>query len=224
MSAPALLQLLAALACALAAGMLWTTRARLARDAEEERARTRDAQILALAREAEALRELAPIKIREYLIEAHAQLRRYRQAIEDGHRAARREIERCNGEITRLQERGEWRADDIDRLVQRRERLLETTRAMQPGLGELQHQCEFPERFTLRIARLYPESIQDLTRAWQDLARILPLEAPGDLPALSERVAQSFKYRLDENTLFSSSLFARPEDLSEVWQRPDNGE
>ena len=77
-----------------------------------------------------------------------------------------------------MQERGEWRADDIDRLVRRREALLGTTRAMQPGLGELQHQCEFPEHFAIRIARLRPEAIQELTRAWEDLARQLPLRAP----------------------------------------------
>lgn len=227
MAALELLQLLAALACAGAAGLLLATWARMRREARAvhgEQLKAKDQQIAALAREAEALRDLAPIKIREYLVAAHAQLRNYGRVVEGAYRQARREIERCNAEITRRQEQGEWRAEDIDRLVRRRETLLELTRTMQPWLGELQHQCGFPEPFTIKVARLHPETIQDLAQAWEALARELPLEPDGDFPALAARVAQSLKYRLDENTLFSSALFTRPTAHADVWQRPDNGE
>jgi DNA repair exonuclease SbcCD ATPase subunit len=223
----ALVQLVAALACAGAAGLLWSTRIRLERRLQaldDERLQARDAQAAALAREAEALRDLTPVKIREYLVDAQAQLKRYCRAVEAAYREARREIERCDAAITRLQERGEWRADEIDQLVRRREALLATTRTMQPGLGELQHQCEFPEPFTLRVARLYPETIQDLAQAHQALTVQLGLEPAGEMPALAERVAQSCKYRLDEHSLFSGALYARPADPAQVWQRPDNGE
>jgi hypothetical protein len=230
MSALELLQLLTALACAGAAGLLWATRSKLARQAEaagNERLQAKDAQIAALTREAEALRELAPIKIREYLIETHAQLRAYCQVIEDGYRSARKEIEHCNAEITRRQEQGEWRADGIDQLVRRREALIEVTRALKPDLGELQHQCEFPEDFTIKIARMYPSTIQALTEGYLALAKELPLDQVERLPALCERVVQSFKYRLDRDALFSSTLFARQPRSgggAEIWQRPDNGE
>jgi len=227
MSALALLQLITALACAGAAGLLWMTRARLLREAgplAAERLQARDARIAALERESAALRELTPIKIREYLIHAHEQLRAYCRIIEDGYRHARKEIEHCNAEITRRQEQGEWRAEGIDQLVQRREALIVLTRTIKPELRELQHQCEFPEDFTIRIARLYPDSIETLTRTYLDLAGQLPLDQAGQLPALSERVVQSFKYRLDESTLFSSTLFARQDRAGEAWQRPDNGE
>jgi hypothetical protein len=227
MSALELLQLLTALASAGAAGLLWVVRSRLLRQAQAldaERLLAKDAQIEALTREAEALRDLTPIKIREYLVETHAQLRDYCKAIEDGYRTARKEIEHCNAEITRRQEQGEWRAEGIDQLVARREGLIELTRAMKPELRELQHQCEFPEDFTIRIARLYPGSIQALTEACLTLSRQLPLDRAEQLPALSERVVQSFKYRLDQNTLFSSTLFARQDRSGEAWQRPDNGE
>ena len=230
MSAIELLQLLTALASAGAAGLLWRTRARLLRQAEgleAERLQAKDAQIAALSREAEALRELTPIKIREYLIETHAQLRAYCQAIEEGYRSARKEIERCNAQITQRQDQGEWRAEDIDQLVQRREALLEMARTIKPELRELQHQCEFPEDFTIKIARMFPEAIEHLTGAYLALAKELPLDRTGELPALSGRVVQSFKYRLDQSTLFSSTLFARQNrgaNGSEIWQRPDNGE
>jgi chromosome segregation ATPase len=230
MSALELLQLLPALASAGAAVLLWRARARMLRQAEgleAERLQAKDAQIAALAREAEALRDLMPIKIREYLVETHAQLREYCRAIEDGYRTARKEIEHCNAEITRRQEQGEWRAEGIDQLVERREALIGMTRAIKPELRELQHQCEFPEDFTIKIARMVPDAIEQLTEAYLALARQLPLDQAERLPALSGRVVQSFKYRLDQNSLFSSTLFARQNqaaDGAEIWQRPDNGE
>jgi hypothetical protein len=222
-----LLQLLAVVATLAAAGLLWNTRARMEarlRALEVDRDAARDGERAALVREAEALRDLAPLKIREYLVETHAQLKRYCRTVEAAYRDARREIERCNAEITRLQERGEWRANEIDALVARREALLAVTRAMQPDLGELQHQCEFPEPFTVRVARVHPESVQELTRGYRALAGQLPMEVPGELEALAARVMEACKYRLDEQTLFANVLFARPTDHEEVWQRPDNGE
>ena len=224
MSALELLQLLAALASAGAAGLLWATRLHRRREADEDLLQAKDAQIESLIREAAALRELTPIKIREYLIEAHAQLRSYCRMVEEGYRAARKEIEHCNAEITRSQEQGQWRGEAVDQLVFRREALIEQTRAMKPQLMELQHQCEFPEGFSLRIARVRPASIQELTQAFLALAKALPLDHADDLPGMSERVILNCKHRLDENTLFSSALFDRPGDPAEVWQRPDNGE
>lgn len=227
MGALVLLQLLAVAATLAAAMLLWNTRARLEarlRDLDAEGARARDGERAALAREAEALRDLAPMKIREYLIDTHAQLQRFGRTVEAAYRDARREIERCNAEITRLQERGEWRADEIDGLVRRREALLAVTRTMAQDLGELQHQCEFPEPFAVRIARVPPELVQDLARNCQALAAQLPLDGLADLPALAGRVAEACKYRLDETTLFANVLFTRPADHADVWQRPDNGE
>ena len=228
MSTLQLVQLLTALASALAAGLLWATQARLkreARAADAELLKAKDGQIAALTQEALALRELTPLKIREFLLEAHGQLRRYCSTVEEGYRFARKAIEQCNAEITRSQDQGEWGAEGISQLVERREALLQATRTMQPGLRELQHQCEFPEDFSIKLARMPPAAIQELTQAYLDLARVLPLEQPEDLPALSARVVQNFKYRLDENTLYSDTLFTRPAgDPGETWQRPDNGE
>jgi hypothetical protein len=228
MSPLQLVQLLAALASAVAAGLLWASRGRRgpqgASEALERMLQAKDAEIAALAREALALRELTPIKIREYLLESHTQIRRYGAVLDEAYRAAQKAVEACNAEITRSQEQGEWRTEGISQLVERREALLQASRAMQPGLRELLHQCDFPETISLRVARVPPDSIQGLTQAYLDLARVLPLAPAGELPALSARVAQNLKYRLDSNTLFSDALFVRPAGPGEIWQRPDNGE
>ena len=225
MSALESLQLLAALASALAAGWLWASRSRFYREAlaaRDELLRAKDAVLAAQAGELAALRELTPIRIREFLETAHAELKDFCQAVEAGHRAARKEVDRCNAEITRIQDQGDWKAGEIDRLVSRREALLAVARAMKPGLRLLQHQCEFPEPFSLRVARIHPATVQALAQAYRDLAGQLAL-APAELGAQSERVIQACKHRLDENTLFSSALFA-PAEPGPVWQRPDNGE
>ena len=74
---------------------------------------------------------------------------------------------------------------------------------------------------------MYPAAIEELTRSCLDLGRHLPLARKEELEELSGRVAASFKYRLDESTLFSDTLFARQrpaKEEGEIWQRPDNGE
>jgi len=227
MSAIELLQLVTALASALAAGWLWAVRSRAGRAAQAEgeaRLQAQAALIAAQAGELAALRELTPIRIREFLVAAQDELKDYCRVVEAGYRAARKEIEQCNAGITRLQDQGTWKAEEIDRLVTRREALLTVARAMRPGLKELQHQCEFPEPFSVRVARIHPATVQGLTQAWLDLAGQLPLERPRELQERSERVIQTCKYRLDEATLFSSALFTAPAGPGPVWQRPDNGE
>jgi hypothetical protein len=224
MSALAWLQLVAALASFGAAALVWAALARTGA-ARDERLRDKDARIEALTREAEALRELTPLRIRDYLAGSHDQLRRCLGILEDGYRSARKEIERCNGEITRRQEQGEWRAEDIGELVARREALIEVTRAMKPELRAVQHQCDFPEAFPLKLARIDPAAVAALAGNYLALARQLPLGEAEQLQELAGRVAQSCKYRLDERTLFSASLFTAPTGAAaELWQRPDNGE
>jgi hypothetical protein len=92
-------------------------------------------------------------------------------------------------------------------------------------MRELQHQCEFPEDFRIRLARMAPDVIQQLGEAHLELARLLPLAGTAQVQELSARIVQSGRYRLDENTLFSDQLFTRsPGDPAGGWQRPDNGE
>jgi DNA repair exonuclease SbcCD ATPase subunit len=222
-----LLHLLAVTATLAAAVLMWNARTRIEarmRELATDRDAALEAERAALAREAEALRDLAPLKIRDYLLSTHAQLQRFCRTVEAAHREARREIERCSGEISRLQERGGGRASEVEGLSGRREALLAVTRAMQPDLGELQHQCEFPEPFTVRVARIPPEAIRELARGYQSLAAQLALEVPEEMPDLSARVAESCAYRLDERTLYAEARFARTPEPAEVWQRPDNGE
>jgi hypothetical protein len=209
-----LVQLLAAMASVLAAGLLWATLTRLKREAvraNEDLLKAKDGQIAALTKEALTLRELTPIKIREFLMEHRRQLRDFSLALENACQSARETLEDP--------------AIAAPEAAARRAALLAVTRGMQPHLRELQHQCEFPEDFRIRLARMAPDVIQQLSEAYLELARLLPLAGTAQVQELSARIVQSGRYRLDENTLFSDQLFTRsPGDPAGGWQRPDNGE
>jgi hypothetical protein len=225
MTALILLQLLATFSCVLAVRWLLATRTRLAAEAsagKDELLAAKDRALDAQARELAALRELTPLRIREFLAASRAELGGCCAALDAGHRAARKEIERCNAEITRLQDQGDWHAEAIGPLAARRDELLALARAMRPGLRELQHESEFPESFSLRLPRIHPETVTGLAQAYQDLAARLPLDDAGAVRVRCERVVQAYRHRLDEATLFSEGLNAAP--AGPVWERPENGE
>jgi hypothetical protein len=231
-SAPALLILLAALGCILAAWRLLaaaahlsSAAARLAEEAHAARAAaaaSSQAADAARDRELAALRELAPLRIREFLAAAQAELLDCCTILEDGFQAAGKEIERCNAAITGIQDQGDWHAAEIAQLAARRDQLQALTRTLRPGLRALQQEAEFPEPFSLRIPRIRPDEVRSLGRAYLDLAGRLGLDDADAVQARCERVAQAYRHRLDESTLFSESLNATPE--GPTWQRPENGE
>ena len=124
MTALILLQLLATFSCVLAIRWLLATRTRLAAEAsagKDELLAAKDRVLDAQARELAALRELTPLRIREFLAASRAELGGCCAALDAGHRAARKEIERCNAEITRLQDQGDWHAEAIGPLAARRD-------------------------------------------------------------------------------------------------------
>jgi hypothetical protein len=214
------IQVIAALASALAAGLVWAMR----RPAAEPSAllAAKEAELAALRGELDALRELAPIKIREFFLTTRRHLRDYCALLQQTYDDARREIARCDAELARRQGEGTWNAEATKGLILRREELAEAVRGLKGGLRELQHQCEYPDNIIVKLPAVNPASVEALT------ARCLELGGPSEaLATLTAALCETFKYRLDENTLFSNLHFTRPVDeagRAEVWQRPDNGE
>jgi hypothetical protein len=214
------IQVIAALASALAAGLVWALRRPSSLPSELLAAK--EAELAALRGELDALRELAPIKIREFFLTTRRHLRDYCALLQRTYDDARRELARCDADLAKRQGEGSWDAGATRALVLRREELAAAVQNLRGGLRELQHQCEYPDNIIVKLPAVNPASVAYLT------ALCLELGAPGEaLSPLTAALTEAFKYRLDENTLFSNQHFIRPVDeagRAEVWQRPDNGE
>jgi len=215
------IQVIAALASALAACLVWAMRAP-AGSANLELLAAREAEIAALKRELDALRELGPVKMRAFFLSTRRQLKDYCAILAEGYDGAKRELGRCDLELGRLRDQGAVATEAYRTLALRREELASALAAMKPGLRELQHQSDYPDPVTLKLPTVNPASIRALTD------QALALAGPNDtLGTLGTSLAATFKYRLDEYTLFSSVEYALedgPNEPVEVWQRPDNGE
>lgn len=215
------LQVIAALASGLAACLVWAMRSP-AGAAGADILAAKDAELAALKRELDALRELGPVRMREFFLTTRRQLKDFCALLAEGYEGARRELGRCETELARLRDTGAMASEAFRTLTLRREELAAAVTAMKPGLRELQHQSDYPDPVTLKLPTVNPAAIRALTD--QGLALAGPSE---DLAALGKSLAATFKYRLDEYTLFSSVEYALedgPNEPVEVWQRPDNGE
>lgn len=215
------IQVLAALASALAAGLAWALRGPSA-PARDALAEAKDQEIAALKDELDALRELTPVKIRAFFLTARRQLKEYCALLEEAYDGARHDLARCETELAQRQSAGPGHTDEVKALAQRRERLTAATQAMKAGLREVQHQCEYPDSTLVKLPTVNPATIAHLT------AQCLSLAGPSaPLTTLSTALQETYRYRLDENTLFSDVQFTRPatgNNQAEVWQRPDNNE
>ena len=211
------LQLLAALASALAAGLVWALRD--ASPARKDLLAAKDQELEAVKRERDALRELTPLKIREFLLTARRQLKDYCDLLDQTYDRARRDLAQCDAELARRQGEGSWNAAEAKALILQREQLTLATQAMKGGLRGLQQQCEYPDNLILKFPAVNAATLERLT------AQCVKLAGPSEpLATLSATLQATFLYRLDANTLFSNLPFAPGLEQTEVWQRPDNGE
>ncbi|HYX72194.1 MAG TPA: hypothetical protein VE732_05445 [Nitrososphaera sp.] len=93
------------LASALAAVLAWAAKLRWAKEysaAKDETIKAKDAQIETLKNEIQNLRELTPMKLREYFLSVKEQLEEYNDKLQEELKTAYVEIEKKDSEISHL--------------------------------------------------------------------------------------------------------------------------
>lgn len=100
---------IAAMASALAAVLAWLAKLRWSKEyaaAKDEVIRAKDARIETLEREIQGLRELTPMKIREYFVSVKTQLEEYNEHLKSRLEEADRALGAKNKEIERVSAEG----------------------------------------------------------------------------------------------------------------------
>jgi len=129
-----------AVASALAAALAWLAKVLWAREyaaAKDEVIRAKEAQIDVLKEQLANLRELTPMKIREYFLSVKEQLEEYVDNLRTDLANARGEIGRMTEEITGLKAEGVRKTADIRQLENQRDEAVAAASALETKVDAL---------------------------------------------------------------------------------------
>lgn len=104
--------------------------------ATHEIIKSKDAHIQALEREIKSLQDLTPMKIREYFVSVKEQLEEYNNELKSKLEAASEEIEKKSAAIKALESDGSHKQNELVKLREERDRLIEQTQTMKSQLPD----------------------------------------------------------------------------------------
>jgi len=199
-----------ALASAIAAALAWaaklwwgrefaaakdeTIRAKDAQAAaKDEIIKVKDAQIEALNREIESLRELTPMKIREYFHSVKEQLEEYNDLLQGQLAEARDELAKRDLHISRLRSEGAKKTDEIEKLESERQQIAEAMASLERQLETIRDRYEGEEVIVWRMPRIDHSILKSVELAMQNLQAALPSLADyKELAELSASLLDSY--------------------------------
>lgn len=109
-----------------AAILAWVAKLRWSKefaDAKEATIAAKDAQIQVLEKQIEDLRDLTPMKLREYVLSIKDQLEEYNDSLQSQVEKLRAEIAEKNAQIGSLSEEGTQKRNEIEKIRQERDEL-----------------------------------------------------------------------------------------------------
>lgn len=133
--------LLVTLFSVLAAILAWWAKIKWSNEFSEAKnaaIEAKDALIDSLKIEIENLRELTPLKLREYFQSVKEQLEEYNDNLHEKLEEARREVKRRNDEISKLKEKGTRQESDLIALEEERDEILSNSEKLRKQIDQLE--------------------------------------------------------------------------------------
>jgi hypothetical protein len=188
-----------AIASALAAVLAWAAKLWWGKEhaaAQSKLIDAKDAQIASLEREIETLRELTPMKIREYFVSVKTQLEEYNDALKGQLAEAHSEIAERSSEIESLQAEGDRHVEEITRLEAERSRLEATSRELTQRLARLESDAN---RYVVFFEHKHaPSSLNDVHNSWRSLRNLLSHRIDDDPDRLYDSLRKSLLLYFDD--------------------------
>jgi len=184
------LYLVASALSALSAALAWLAKLRWSREyaaAKDAIIASKDAQIGLLEREILGLKELSPMKIREYFLSMREQLEEYNGLLQKQLGEARLEVERKNTEILTLQAPGSQHTAAIVALTAERDQIRERADQLEKQLMTLE---QIPER-TDTDQQHAPELLEEVSQTSAELSHLLGSSSWSEIAA-KERVLHQY--------------------------------
>ena len=223
-----------AIANAIAAVLAWAAKLWWGKEygaAKDEIIRAKDAQIETLDSQLSSLRELTPMRIREYFISVRQQLEEYNDLLQRQLDEAAQEIERKNKQIMELAAVGDAQAGEIERLQIKRRDIEAAAARLQIERDSLAEMYESPDAVVIRLPRIDPSSFVVTNDLFSQLSEQLSSGLAEDFARISvslqSNLAHSWSTSLTEEELLGEqtlkALVSR--DMSEEGQdrlQPDD--
>jgi predicted RNase H-like nuclease (RuvC/YqgF family) len=188
----------AAIASALAAVLAWAAKLWWAREyaaAKDETIRAKDAQIERLSGEIHSLREMTPMRIREYFLSVKQQLEEYNERLQEQLKTSQAALAQREQQIATFRAEGDQRASDVARLERERDNYKEILKTLQesPPLVIRGGTVE-------GVSVVYPPSVEAVMSEQSRVEGLL-LSARGTVRTIEAKLAQA---RLEEQTTDTS--------------------
>ena len=135
-----------------AAILAWVAKLRWSKefaDAKEATIAAKDAQIQVLEKQIEDLRDLTPMKLREYVLSIKDQLEEYNDSLQSQVEKLKSEITEKNQQITSLSEEGAQKRSEVEQVKKEKEELNKKVvylERIRKELKPVQHQAEVTSR------------------------------------------------------------------------------
>lgn len=187
---------IAALASSLAAALAWAAKLWWGKEhiaAKNETIKAKEAQIETLKSEIEGLRQLTPMKIREYFLSVKEQLTEYNDALKSQLNEAKQEINRKGNEIEMLRAKGDEQSSESKKLESERNQIEEKASKLENQFRELQNKYEGMDVITLPIPKIDPNVFEHIMMSSLELNKVLEHEIYRGIPELSKSLERYFR-------------------------------
>ena len=184
-----------AVASSLAAVLAWAAKLWWGREfaaAKDEIIKAKDAQIEMLTREIESLRELTPMKIREYFLSVREQMEEYNDLLQNQLSEAQKELNRKQAEIDHLRMKGDKNLEAIERLETEKAEISSAVAKLQEELSELQKKHESGDVIVYRIPKINYQMFENINTSFKELSNYLSKDISKEMTNFSKIILENY--------------------------------
>lgn len=170
------LYVISAIASSLAAVLAWAAKLWWSKEygaAKDEIIRAKEAQIEALKGEIESLKEMTPMKIREYFLSVRQQLEEYNDALNGELDEARKEIAEKNAAIKKLESEGAQKSNEVIKLECERDKIENAAKNLESQLVSLKEKYESKDVIVMKLPKVDTEALNNMVKNYQNLRNSL---------------------------------------------------
>ncbi len=160
--------------------------------AKDEIIKAKDAQIEHLDREIKSLRDLTPMKIREYFLSVREQLEEYNNLLQSQLKDANEEIARRDDEISNLKQEGTQKVTEIVKLEQERKQIADAATKLEQQLATMRQKYESEEVITIRMPRFDPGLLENINISTMGLDKALSRQMSSNIADISKSLSSFY--------------------------------
>jgi chromosome segregation ATPase len=183
------LYIISAIASSLAAVLAWAAKLWWGREfasAKDEIIKAKEVQIELLKDEINSLKELTPMKVREYFLSVREQMEEYNDLLKNQLDEAQKELNKKQEEIENLKQEGDKTAGEIEKLEAERQSIADAAKTLEDQLSTLRKKYESQDAIIFRIPKIDTDIYKNINTSYEKLVDAMAKEYSKDVSELSK--------------------------------------